>query len=227
MQGERNKVLGILDVMGKDNLFQEFKYLNQFTQKWKELLEKVDENIMYAMSNEEEKDQIYIFSLPIKNDIMEFGFSIKYIKDFYKLYPNYKIKITFDNIKGRLFNAENECYYTHFNNYDLSNTYDNMEEIFVVPFSQANYNFMLIDGNHRVNWLINHNEKQIDMLYVNYMLAAKSLVTPIQICAYCLMEDYSKIRYNINKVEHERLYKLTNIFDKSKTLNTIGKKRYR
>lgn len=224
---EKQKVLELLELLNKDFSFKDFRLRKEFIEAWEKYIKGIDSKVVYFIPNQTDKDQIYIFELPIDNWKMEFTFSIKYIRDFYMKYPNCKQKLIFTNTDGRLFNGENECCYTRIEDKDIANVYSDKLEAFVIPFPQKQYNFLAIDGNHRINQRVHLHDAEIETLYVNYKMAARSLATPMQICAYCILEDFAKIKYNMNNYSHEKLFSTTNICNKERTFDVIGSNRKR
>jgi hypothetical protein len=227
MANEKEKVFRIIDIIQRDEVFGEFEFKAKFIDEWKNYIKSVDSKVRYILPEESDVDQVFIFTMPIETDEMEFQFSIKYIRDFYIKYPNCKQELILENSDGRLYNGENECCYTHLNEADVEKEYEDDTEAFVIPFPQVRYNFLVIDGNHRMNQKIYSGDKEIRTLYVDYKMAARSLATPMQICAYCILEDYAKIKYNLNKYEHRVLLKSSNIIKKDRTLSIVNADRKR
>lgn len=224
---EKEKVLYLLELIKNDLVFQRFNSKEEFYKEWEKYIKSIDSKVVYFMPDETDTDQVFLFNLPITDIEMNFCFSIKYIRDFYLKYPNCKQKLVLENSDGRLFNGENECCYTLICEMEIKEDYKDSTEAFVIPFSQKQYNFLVIDGNHRINQKIYKKDKEIDTLYVDYKMAARSLATPMQICAYCILEDFAKIKYNMDKYSHNRLLKSTNISNKDRILNIIGSDRKR
>lgn len=227
MINEKVKVYRIIEIINSDRTFNKFEYKNEFISKWKNYIENVDSKVRYSLLDESDKDQAFIFTMPIENYEMDFCFSIKYIRDFYLAHPNYKQEIILENHNGKLYNGENECCYTLVNETYIKKDYKDDTEAFIIPFPQGKYNFLVIDGNHRINLKINRNDKEIKALYVDYELATRSLTMPLQICSYCLLEDYSKIIYNLKRHDHKLLLRSSNIFKKNSRLNIIENERKR
>ncbi|WP_252238906.1 hypothetical protein [Clostridium sp. VAP51] len=221
MVGEMNKIMKIIEGINKDSVFEQFQYKDEFIAKWKDYLNSINTKVTYFLKDETDKDQVYVYELPILGEKMEFDFSIKYIRDLYFKYPQCKKIIKFENVNGKLFNGDNECYFTPIEKKDIKSDYNDLSEAIIIPFPQGRYTFIAIDGNHRINHQIYNGIKSIEVIYADYVLAAKALATPLQICTYCLIEDYFKIRYNLGKYEHKKILNTTNIVKKEKTLNII------
>lgn len=224
---EKEKVLNLLKLIDNNLEFKRFNCKEEFYKDWRNYVNGIDDKVVYTMPNETEADQIFVFNLPMAGTEIDFCFSIKYIRDFYLKYPKYKQKLVLENCDGSLFNGQNECCYTTICELEIEENYEDSTEAFVIPFPQKQYNFMVIDGNHRINQKIYKKDKEIDTLYVDYKIAARSLATPMQICAYCMLEDFAKIKYNMDKYSHNNLFKSTNISNKDRTLNIIESDRKR
>ena len=135
-------------------------------------------------------------------------------------------KMMFTNKNKHLFNGNFECYYSKISNEQLKpmSSYDNLNEIFVVPIPLTDIPFVVVDGNHRICSQIQENIINISALYVNYPIAARSLQTPFQICVYCFIEDFQKLKYNLLKYDHLRLKNSLNIFKQDIALDIINER---
>lgn len=78
-----------------DIIINKFTYYNDFFNKWQNFFQRVyNLNISYTISNINDKDQCYSYFLPFGNTKIDFHFSIKYLRDFFKYWLKNNATIT-------------------------------------------------------------------------------------------------------------------------------------
>ena len=220
---ENLAITEMLTAIKNDKDFMHFKYSNEFILKWSCFINSIDESIRYYIESKDENCQAYLYEMPIGNHKLNFKFFIKCIDIFYRDYPNLVYEILFDNINNELYYENCKCYYTEIpkNEIKSTNMYSNLNQVYVIPFPQKEYMFMVIDGNHRVCGQIYEGKSKIKGLYIDFLFAAKALETPLQMCAYFINEDYWKIKYNMGKVNDSDIWKSTNIVNQKRYLKYL------
>lgn len=219
----------IIEIAKGDPTIRKFTYWKKFFDKWEIILKtSYKSNLAYTIHDINDKDQCYTYSLPFGDHTIDFHFSIKYFRE----YLNYCrktdfpiIKISLNNINGKLKHGEFQCRYTKCDTFlKPSFSYNDLEDVLAIPMPVGEYGFLIVDGNHRICSQINENKDTITVTYLDYKIATNSLNTPFEIAFYCFIEDFQKLRHNIGKIQDDKFYKILNINNPKGNLSIITKR---
>lgn len=216
----------IIETAKTDPLMVNFGYYKDFFDKWhKYLRDTISSLKAYSVPKLADNDQCFIYTFSFGNQNIDFHFSIKYLRGFIlycKTHNKRIIKIDLSYKNGELIHNNFKCQFDRSaTDFKPSSAYNDLDDIIIIPMLIDEYAFLVVDGNHRVNCLISENKKIITVTYLDYIVAARSMATSIEIALYCFLEDFQKIRNNLYKIDHGSIYKALHINNHSKTLNII------
>jgi hypothetical protein len=225
MYTNNNKVIysEINKLMNEDNEFKKFKYSDVFKNKWNEMLNRhLDNSNFYVIKNLSDEDQLFIYCYAFNSSLFNFGFSIGYLRYMFNRLNEKLPKLELNYSNGMLTHGDFKCYYSPVNE-KIEKVYNDIDNVFLVPMGLDNNTFIVVDGNHRIAKQINDGVNKIKAVYFDFPIAAFSLSNAFEICVYCFLEDFNKIKHNMHKLSHETIYSQLNI-KTEKVLNIIEKR---
>jgi len=219
----------IIKTAKTDETIHKFLYLEQVLLKWQQFLQQTSNSkLCYMEPDISDKDQCYNYLLPLGNQLIEFDFSIKYLRGFMNCCSNNKVslaKMPLTNVRGELAYNNLKC---HYNKCDTllkhSSAYNDLDEVIIIPMPVGEYSFLVADGNHRICSQVNENKHIITTTYLDYPVVSKSLNSPLQIALYCFIEDIKKIRDNLGKITDSRINNILNINNPKGNLSIIAER---
>lgn len=158
----------MLNYLKSASHLRQFAYYDKFYKKWNKILNYYFNNdCNFCNNNVSDLDQAYHYDYPFYDVNLSFDFSIAYINYFFikskgnlNLFP----KIILNNIQGELIYKKSICEYTYYNLNECKENYDDIDEIFIIPFPSYPLRYIVIDGNHRISLQINKTLKQDSVL---------------------------------------------------------------
>lgn len=218
----------ILNYLRSASHLRRFAYYDKFYKKWNKVLNHYFNNNCYFCNNDfSDLDQAYHYDYPFYDVKLTFDFSIPYINYFFfknKINLNMFPKITLSNIQGELMYKDYICEYTYYNLNECKENYDNMDEIFIIPFPSYPLRYVVIDGNHRISLQINQGKQNIKVRFCPIEICERSLISASQIVTYSFLFDCAFIQNNIKKISDLQLKKHLKIFDESSFLNNLDER---
>lgn len=218
----------ILNYLRSASHLRQFEYYDKFYKKWNKILNYYFKNdCFFCNNNFSDLDQAYHYDYPFYDIKLTFDFSIAYINNFFnKNKGNFNMfpQMILSNIHGELMFEGSICEYTYYNLNECKENYDNMDEIFIIPFPSYPLRYVVIDGNHRLSLQVNQGKQNIKARFCPIEICERSLISASQIVTYSFLFDCAFIQNNIKKISDLQLKKHLKIFDESSFLNNLDER---
>lgn len=216
----------IINYLKTSNVLRKFKYYDSFSQKWMELLKKHFENdCLFVTKDISDSDQTYKYEYQFFSTKLVFEFSIPYIRYFFFQNQNLFPVITLNNKQGDLMYGESYCVYTHYDSKNCNIDYENMNDIFIIPFPSYPLSHVVIDGNHRLSLQVNKGNRRILVRYCPIEICERSIMSAFQVALYSCLFDCSSIEYNMNRATDLQIKKHLKVFNSESFINNIDKRK--